>query len=251
VLAAHAVFVLRLLGLTPPGLARASAGGYSVVIVLVVFAVLRPTLRTDAEMAVQRAELASRAATERAAVDAIREDRRGRLALLEVEALPLLRGIADGTLDPAASAVRRDCAQRAATLRSALMGASQYGGGLLDGLEPTLRSAQSRGLPVEVQVVGDSGYPTREVARATLAAIDLVLGTLPPQPVTLTVLASGSDTELYLTFEQAPPGLPGLAGLDGTVPAAARWRASLDIEEAGPGCLEVRWRRLSPAEVLT
>ncbi len=74
--------------------------------VLAVFAALRPALRTHAEMAVRRAALASRSAAERAAVDAIGAVRREQAVLLEVETLPLLRGIADGTLDPADPAVR-------------------------------------------------------------------------------------------------------------------------------------------------
>jgi hypothetical protein len=49
---------------------------------------------------VERAALASKSPGERAAVAAVREDRRDRLALLELKALPLLRGIAEGTLDP-------------------------------------------------------------------------------------------------------------------------------------------------------
>lgn len=97
-------------------------------------------------------------------------------------------------------------------------------------------------------MVGDPGPPARDVARATLAAVDYVLRALPPQPVTLTVLASAGEAELYLTFERAPdrlPGLPGLAGLEGTIPATAQWRAAVDAAEAGPGCLEIRWRRSS------
>jgi hypothetical protein len=246
VLIVHAAFVLRLLGLSPPGLARAAAGAYSMIVALAVFAALRPTLRMHAEIAARRAEMASRSAAERAAVDAIREDRRGRLAVLEVEALPLLRGIADGTLDPADSAVRQECAEHAAALRRVLVERPGQAGGVLAELEPALGAARARGVLVEVQVVGDPGPPTRDVAQATLAAVDLVLRTLPPQPVTLTVLASADEAELYLTFERAPHGMPGLAGLDGTIPASAQWQATMDAGEAGAGCLEIRWRR-SPA----
>jgi DNA-binding CsgD family transcriptional regulator len=72
-------------------------------------------------MEVRRAALASRSAAERAAVAAIAEVRRDRLELLEMEALPLLRGIADGTLDPSDGAVRQRCAEEeAAELRAAI-----------------------------------------------------------------------------------------------------------------------------------
>ena len=122
---------------------------------------------------------------------AIQEDRRDRFALLELEALPLLRGIADGSLDPADEEVRQKCARHATSLRRALVDRARLGRELLAGLEPALGAARQRGLLVEVQVVGDPGLPSREVAQATLAAVGTVLGALPPQPVTLTVLASG------------------------------------------------------------
>ena len=75
-------------------------------IVLTVFAALRPTVSTHAGIVTRRAALANRAAAERAGAEAIYQDRTGRLALLEKEALPLLRGISQGTLDPTDPAVQ-------------------------------------------------------------------------------------------------------------------------------------------------
>jgi hypothetical protein len=244
VLAANAIFFLRVLGTTPLGLARLAAPAYAMVVVLAVFAALRPNLRTHVEIAVRRAELASRSAAERAAVAAIQDDRRGRYALLEVEALPLLRGIADGTLDPADAGVRAKCAQHAATLRRALVHRAEHAEGLLAALEPALSAATARGLAVEIQVVGDPGSPTPEVAEATLGAMSRVLQALPPHLVTLSVLTSGDEVELYLAFDRPPPGPDGAAALSapGSGPAAARWRAQVDVEATGSGCLEVRWR---------
>jgi hypothetical protein len=243
----HAVFILRELGFSPVGLTRLAASSYAVVSILVVFAALRPALRTHAEMAVRRAALASRSAAEHAAVAAIGEVRRGRLSLLEVEALPLLRGIADGTLDPASSEVRERCAEHAATLRRALVDRAPPASGLVAGLEPVLRAARERGVPAEVQVIGDPGYPGEDVVRATVSAVDLVLRVLPAQPVMLTVLASGDAAELYLTFDRLPAG-HSVAGqgrvvalLRHGVRAEAAWRAVLEVEGAG-GCLEVHWR---------
>ena len=247
VIAAHAFFVVDVLGATPLGLARAAAGGYAMGVVLAIFAALRPTLRTHSEIAVRRAELGSRSAAERAAVAAIHADRADRMALLEAEALPLLRGIADGTLDPADPAVRRKCAEHATTLRRALVRRTDQAGGVLAGLGPALEEARDRDMPVEIQVVGDPGRPGPAGARATLAAVHAVLRALPPQPVILTVLSAGDEVELYLTFRLAPADLgPLRAGLDGLgqpVPAAAAWRAILDAEPAGSGCLEVCWRK--------
>ena len=243
IFATHAVFTIRLLGVTPLGLARLALTGYVLAAILVIFAALRPTLRTHAGLAARRAALASRSAAERAAMGAVQEDRRGRLALLEMDALPLLRGIADGTLDPADSEVRERCAAHAATLRRALVDRVQNAGWLLAELEPALSGAQARGLPVDVQAVGDPGRPMWEVASAALAAVDSVLSALPPQPVTLTVLASGNEVELYVTFDRPPRATPDLAALRRKVPATAAWRATVDVDETGAGCLEVRWRQ--------
>src|SRR5260370_798443 len=175
------------------------------------------------------------------------EDRRGRLALLEADVLPLLRGIADGTLDPADSQVQERCARHAARLRRALADQARGGAGLLAELEPALRAAQARGLPVEVQVVGDPGDPVREVAGAALAAVDSIMAVLPRHPVVLTVLGSGSETELYVTFDRPPRATPDVAALGRNVPALARWCASVDVSDTGAGCLHVRWRYAAPA----
>ncbi len=253
VLAVNGFFIVRLLGSAAPGIARLAAAAYVVVVILGVFAALRPALRIHAGLAARAAELASRSAAERAAVTAIQEDRRDRFALLELEALPLLRGIADGSLDPADEEVRSKCARHATSLRRALVDRARLGRELLAGLEPALRAARQRGLLVEVQVVGDPGLPSPEAARATLAAVGTVLDALPPQPVTLTVLAPSpainpgltEPVELYLTFDELPPGAraPAFPPVTGN----SRWRAALDVDEAGAGCLEVGWRPVMPA----
>jgi signal transduction histidine kinase len=252
VFAAHAVVAIPLLGTASLGLARLAATAYTLVVVLAVFGAMRPAVRTQAAMAARRAALMSRAAAENAAADAVRADRRERLALLESEALPLLRGIAGGTLDAAGRDVRERCARYAATLRRVLADRAPAAGGLLSELEPALRSAAARGLLTEVQVIGDPGRPGREVADATLAAVDGVMRALPPHPVTLTVLAAGDDVELYVAFVQPPRDAPeitelAMTELTAAVPAAARWSATVDVEDSGAGCLEVRWRKLVAA----
>jgi len=241
VFAGHTVFFIQREGVTSLGLARLGATAYTLVVILVVFAALRPALRAHARIAARRAALASRSAAKRAAAAAVHEDRGRRLALLEMEALPLLRGIAGGTLNPADPGVRERCARHASTLRRALADRPRKAGGVLAELEPALRAAQARGLPVEVQVVGDPGRPIREVAGATLAAVDGVMSALPPHPVMLTVLASDDDVELYVTFDRPPSATPDVAELRKKVPATAHWQATVDVDDTGSGCLEVRW----------
>ena len=233
VMAVNGFFILRLLGTAAPGISRLAAAAYVMVMILGVFAALRPALRVHAGLAARGAELASRSAAERAAVAALGEDRRDRLALLELEALPLLRGIADGSLDPADEQVRQACATHATTLRRALVGQARLGRELLAGLEPALRAARQRGMQVNTQVVGDPGLPARDVAAATLGAVDAVLRVLPPQAVTLTMLADGPDIELYLTFAGLPPA--GRAAVFPPPSGSSRWRARLDVQRRRHG----------------
>lgn len=240
--AVEGALVLREQGLNRLSVSQLGAAGYIIAAILIAFAALRPTLDTHVTMAVRQAALASRAAAERAAAAAIKQERRGRLAVLEEEALPLLRGIADGTLDPADSGVREQCARHAAVLRDALTDGAP-GGELVATLQPTLRAAGARGLPVTVQLIGEAGTPPPLVARAVLATVDAVLGALPPHQAALTVLAAGDDIELYLTFDAPLRSAPDLTRFGRNVPAAARWHAALSVTETGGGFLELSWRK--------
>jgi Histidine kinase-, DNA gyrase B-, and HSP90-like ATPase len=242
---AHLAFSANLFGTPAVGLSKLTASVHALATIGIIFAAIRPTLRAQARVAVRRAALASRSAAEADAVAAIREDRRVRLALLDAEALPLLHAIAAGTLDPADSAVRDRCARLATAFRLSLTdgfrGAEQ---GLVAELEPALRSASARGLLVNVQTIGDHRTPGPEVSAAALAAVDGVIGMLPPQPVTLTVLGSADDVTLYLAFSQPPRCAPDGALAGQNVPPSARWHAGIDVDDSGAGCLEVSWREL-------
>ena len=139
-------------GLDLLGLSQLAAGGYIIATVLIAFAALRPTVDMQVDLAARQASLASRSAAERAAAAAIKQERDSRLAVLEREALPLLRGIADGTLDPAARTsgssapgTRRCCG--AALTERAPAPASWW-----PGLSRRCAAARERGLPVTVQV---------------------------------------------------------------------------------------------------
>jgi hypothetical protein len=253
VFGAHVLFSAPVLGTPALGLTLFTATSFGLTVIGIIFAGIRPTVRTQARIAVRRAALESLSAAESAAVDAIRTDRREQLALLEMEALPLLRGIADGTFDPADPGVRERCARHAATLRRSLTGRDE----VLPGLSSVLRAASARGLLVEVQLVGDVGEPEPAVAAATLAAVESVVSALQPrpeaqanqtqQPVMLTVLAAGDDVEVYVTFTEPLRASSDVARPGRNVPAAARWHAAVNLDETGAGCLEVSWRKVRSA----
>ena len=247
VFAVHAALLIRVAGASPMTLSKVAAGGYILAGVLIAFAAVRPTLAMHTHIAARRASLASRSEAEHAAAVAVQQDRRSRLALLELEALPLLHGIADESLDPADADVRERCARHAAVLRHSLADRAPGTGGLVAGLAPALQAARARGLLVDLQVIGDPGLPAPEVARAVLTAVDAALSALPPQQVMLTILASGGgEVELYLTFSAPMRVIPDLALFGQDVPATAHWRATVTAEPAGTGCLEISWRKAMP-----
>ena len=254
----HAALLIGVAGTDRQSLAQLEAAGYILVAVLIAFAALRPTVAMHISMTARRAALASQSEAERAAAAAVLADRQDRLALLEMEALPLLRGIADGTLNPAAGEVIRQCARHAADLRHSLTdhgltghgltGQAPEAGGLLARLQPALRAAEARGTLVNVQVIGAPGIPPPRVADAVLATVDAVIGALPPHQLMLTVLGSADDTEVYLTFSEPLRETPDLAPFGRDLPAAACWRAAVTGQGTGPGCLEISWRKAVPGD---
>jgi hypothetical protein len=247
VFVAHGVLLIHGMGVNPLSLAQVTVAGYILAAALTACAALRPTLAVQTAMTARRASLAGRSAAERAAAAAVLQERRGRLAVLEMEALPLLRGIADGTLDLTAGEVRERCARQAAVLRHSLTDRVSGSGELVAGLEPVLRAAAARGVLVTVQAIGDPGTPEPPVARVIVATLAAVISALPPHQVTLTALVSGDDAELYLIFSEPPRAIPDLARFGQDLPAAARWHASADIGENGSGFLEISWWKGGPA----
>jgi hypothetical protein len=249
VCAVHSVLLIRTEGLNQLSLSEIEASVYISAAILIAFAALRPTVAVHASMAAHRSSLASRSAAERAAAAAIAQERQSRLAALEKEALPLLRGIADGTLDATAADVRDRCDRHAAALRHSLTGHPPAGSALAAALDPALRAARERGLLVDLQFIGDPGTPTPRLARALLMTVDAVLSALVPHQVTLTVLAGddtgGDDVELYLTFDEPPRTLPELTRFaqEDDLPAAARWHATVSADQPGAGYLEISWRK--------
>jgi hypothetical protein len=243
VFSVHGVLLIRDAGLSRATLSQLEAAGYIMAAVLTAFAALRPTLAIQASMAARRASLASKSAAERAAAAAVQQERQSRLAVLEKEALPLLRGIANGTLDATSEEVRDRCARHAAMLRHSLTGQVPHAGELAAELEPTLRAARERGLLVAVQLIGDQVPPPPPVARAVLATVAAVVDALPPHQVTLTVLASGDDVELYLTFSAPLRNRPDPTRIGRDLPAAVGWHAMLSAADAGGGFLEISWRK--------
>jgi hypothetical protein len=243
VFAVHAALLIHAMGASKVSLTQLEAPGYVTATILIGFTALRSTVAMHARMSAHRARLASSSLAEQAAAAAVFQDRQERLALLEAEALPLLRAIADGTLTPAADDVRERCAQHAAALRHSLTDQTLRADGLLSGLEPALKAASARGLLVDVQRIGDPGVPPRVVVQAVAATVRSVFDALPPSQVLLTIVTSGEDVELYVTFDEPLREPPDVALFGHEVPGEARWHATFAGEETGAGYLRISWRK--------
>lgn len=241
VFAVHTVLLVSVQGANRLSLTQLEAAAYITATVLFAFAALRPTLAVQARVSAHRALLTSRSEAEHAAADAVQDDRQDRLALLELDVLPLLRAIADGGLDPAVDGVREQCAEYAAALRHSLTDRTPRAEVLLSGLEPVLRAANARGLRADVRVIGDPGIPSPEVAGAVLATVQAVVSALPPHQVQLTVLVPGEDIELFVTFAEPLPVIPDVARFGRGLPAEAGWQAAVTVEETGAGYLRISW----------
>jgi len=246
VFAVHAALLIHTMGASKVSLTQLEAPGYVIATVLIGFTALRSTVVMHARISAHRARLASSSVAEQAAAAAVFEDRQDRLALLEVEALPLLRAIADGTLNPAAGDVRERCAQHAAALRHSLTDRALRADGLLSSLEPVLNAASAQGLLVDVQRIGDPGFTPRAVSQAIGATVRAVFEALPPRQVLLTILASGGDVELYVTFDEPLRGPLDVTLFGHEVPGEACWHATIGGEETGAGYLQISWRKAVP-----
>jgi len=210
--AVHAALLIHGAGLDPVNLSQLGAAGYIIAALLIVFTVLRPLLDARAALAARQSALASRSAAERAAAAAIEWERTARLAALEREALPLLRAIADGTLDPTDEEVRARCERHAGALRQSIdngTGDWRAGGGA-DGAGPAVSGsadnatagAAARGgtapggeLPGGRLATGLSGLLAPALRAATARGLAVTFQQIgdpvaPPPPVGAAVLAA-------------------------------------------------------------
>ena len=173
VYAVHSALLIRAEAVNPLTLSELEAAAYICAAFLIAAAVLRPTIAVHVTLGARRASLASRSAAERAAAAAIGQERQSRLAVLEREALPLLRGIADGTLDPTASDVRDRCARHAAVLRHSLTrgraGRRRSGGRARADIpgRPRARAAGDRPARSAIRDLRRPGLPPRSWRRWT------------------------------------------------------------------------------------
>ena len=193
---------LGLAGTAPLELARMVSALYGLWGVQFLAAAFGPVLGASATTTALAASNDVDLASRQQAAATIRQDRLAQVRDLEERFLLVLRGVADGSVDPADQVVRRQCANQAGVLRRLLASASSSGGtasGLAE-LERPVEAAEARGVTVDVRLHGDLWAlptPVRERMAATVAE---ALASVATGTVTLTVLCSAGEGTVYVTF---------------------------------------------------
>ncbi|MEW2357426.1 hypothetical protein [Spirillospora sp. NPDC029432] len=136
---------------------------------------------------------------------------------------PILRGLADGTVDPADPAVQNRCAAAEAMLRRLLAEREDVPHPLLRALQPGIDEAVRRGAVVEVAPVG--GIPVMpEEAGAALADVPLAVlaATRTRARVTVVSTGPGQVSVSVLAGGEAAATFAGRSGHDGVTVTADR-----------------------------
>jgi hypothetical protein len=131
--------------------------------------------RLDAPTVVQLAVVVADTATAEAVARRLHLDREERYAGLRESVLPLLRGVGDGTLSPAAPAVQRRAAVEAARLRRLFAEEGDVSDPLATELGALVDLVERRGADVRFVVRGHRPVPPPPARRALLEAVGTVL----------------------------------------------------------------------------
>jgi hypothetical protein len=131
-----------------------------------------------------------------------REDRRERASSLRADVVPLLAGLADGTLDPADPEVRRRSGLEAARMRRLFAEQDSVPDPLVHGLHAGIELAERRGVSVVLSVRGVAVDVPQDVRRhlidATMAGLSWVEST-----ARVTVLRTARAVRLAVTGDLA------------------------------------------------
>lgn len=151
------------------------------------------------------ADEAEKLRTDQVIAERTHQDHRERYSALRDTTVPLLAGLADGDLDPSDEGVRERCALEATRLRRLLAEGGDRGDPLLHEISSCVDLIERHGVPVELAVRGRPMPLDREVRRAMIEPLLVVLSQVRRQArvtvlrtdeqVSVSVLGDASDTE--------------------------------------------------------
>jgi hypothetical protein len=196
-----------------------------------VMAVVLGRIATEAARATRELE---QARTEEAAAAAAHRRRSQRFAELSATALPLLTGLADGSLAPSDPAVRRSCAIEASRMRRLFAETDTVDNPLLHELRHCAEIADRKGVEVELDARGQ--WPTPPVAvRRDLTDAALTALATAGSWARVTVVGSADAVSVSVVADCAEhtvssPVTPDVRietfGSNGTVWMEAQWQPS-------------------------
>ncbi|MEU4449054.1 hypothetical protein AB0K14_06630 [Actinosynnema sp. NPDC050801] len=215
-------------------LARFVTGSVTVFGLPLCVAVVAAVLGRIGTRAAESTRELERLRTARAVAEAAHRRRTQRFAELNGTAVPLLAGLADGSLAPSDPAVRRDCAIEAARMRRLFAETDQVENPLLHELRHCADVADRKGVEVELDARGQWPVPPVAVRRDLTDAALTALATADSW-ARITVVGSAELVSVSVVADCAVRVAPPPAGTDvrvetfggdGTVWMEARWQPS-------------------------
>lgn len=237
-LAAHELLALANLLLlhdvTRDALARFATGSVSVLGFPLCMAVVAAVLGGIATQAAAATRELERVRTADAVASAAHRRRAQRFAELSETTVPLLEGLADGTLAPSDPAVQRRSAVEAARMRRLFAETDTVENPLVHELRHCVDIADRKGVEVELDARGQWPVPPVAVRRDLTDAALTALATANSW-ARVTVVGSAAEVSVNVVADCAEPGEPVLTTTDvrvetfsgdGTVWTEAQWQPS-------------------------
>lgn len=222
---------------TQPAMARFATGSVSVVGFPLCVAVMAALLhRLGAAAAAAHREIEQVQVSEAAAQEAHRLRLR-RYGELSASAIPLLEGLADGSLDPEDPQVQRRCAIEAARMRRLFADADSVADPLLHELRHCADVADRKGIAVELDARGQWPEPPVAVRRDLTEAVLTVLATAASR-ARVTVVGGADLVSVSVVADSAEAVSPGSLVSSGVLIEA--------LHHDDMVWMEARWQLSSP-----
>ncbi|MFJ9028117.1 hypothetical protein ACIRQP_06260 [Streptomyces sp. NPDC102274] len=170
-------------------------------------AVMARLLRECATAAGATAREQERVRTEAAVSAQVHVDQRSRYRDLGRSVLPLLTGLADGTLDPGSERVRRRCAFEAARMRRLFAERDHASDPLLHELRAGIGVAERHGVDVQLAVRGASAPVPRHLRRALTEPVLAALATA-ERSARATVVRGGGQVRVSVVTDAPQTDIP-------------------------------------------
>jgi hypothetical protein len=215
-------------------LARFATGSVTVFGLPLCVAVVAAVLVRIGESAAASSRELERVRTAQAVAEAAHRRRTQRLSELNATVVPLLEGLADGTLTPSDPVVRRDCAIEAARMRRLFAETDTVDNPLLHELRHCADIAGRKGVEVELDTRGQWPVPPVEVRRDLTDAAITTLATAGSW-ARVTVVGSAGLVSLSVVADCVEPPAPTPStpdvrvdtfDADGIVWMEAEWQSS-------------------------